>query len=86
MDKVQELAKSVAEGGFSWVDDGNKILAIIDAVNSTFSDILPLDERREVCYTVLDCLDEEHDWDAPRMSEEAERGFYKMMIQWRVTS
>ena len=41
MDKVQELAKSVAEGGFSWVDDGNKILAIIDAVNSTFSDILP---------------------------------------------
>ena len=86
MDKVQELAKSVAEGGFSWVDDGNKILAIIDAVNSTFSDILPLDERREVCYTVLDCLDEEHDWDAPRMSEEVERGFYKMMIQWRVTS
>ena len=86
MDKVQELAKSVAEGGFSWVEDGNKILAIIDAVNSTFSDILPLDERREVCYTVLDCLDTEHDWDAPRMSEEVERGFYKMMIQWRVTS
>ena len=84
MDKVQELAKSVAEGGFSWVDDGNKILAIIDAVNSAFSDILPLDERKEVCYTVLDCLDTEHDWDAPRMSEEVERGFYKMMIEWRV--
>ena len=84
MDKVQELAKSVAEGGFSWVDDGNKILAIIDAVNSAFSDILPLDERKEVCYTVLDCLDTEHDWDAPRMSEEVERGFYKMMIAWRV--
>ena len=84
MDKVQELAKSVAEGGFSWVEDGNKILAIIDAVNSAFSDILPLDERKEVCYTVLDCLDTEHDWDAPRMSEEGERGFYKMMIAWRV--
>lgn len=84
MDKVQELAKSVAEGGFSWVEDGNKILAIIDAVNSAFSDILPLDERKEVCYTVLDCLDTEHDWDAPRMSEEVERGFYKMMIAWRV--
>ena len=84
MDKVQELAKSVAEGGYSWVDDGNKILAIIDAVNSAFSDILPLDERKEVCYTVLDCLDTEHDWDAPRMSEEVERGFYKMMIEWRV--
>ena len=84
MDKVQELAKSVAEGGFSWVEDGNKILAIIDAVNSAFSDILPLDERKEVCYTVLDCLDTEHDWDAPRISEEVERGFYKMMIAWRV--
>ena len=84
MDKVQELAKSVAEGGFSWVEDGNKILAIIDAVNSAFSDILPLDERKEFCYTVLDCLDTEHDWDAPRMSEEVERGFYKMMIAWRV--
>ena len=84
MDKVQDLAKSVAEGGFSWVEDGNKILAIIDAVNSAFSDILPLDERKEVCYTVLDCLDTEHDWDAPRMSEEVERGFYKMMIAWRV--
>ena len=66
------------------MDDGNKILAIIDAVNSTFSDILPLEERKEVCYTVLDCLDTEHDWDAPRMSEEVERGFYKMMIAWRV--
>ena len=84
MDKVQELAKSVAEGGFSWVEDGTKILNIIDAINSTFSDILPLDERRDVCYTVLDCLDTEYGWDAPRMSEEVERGFYKIMIQWRV--
>ena len=69
MDKVQELAKSVAEDGFSWVDDGNKILSIIDAVNNTFSDILPLDERRDVCYTVLVCLDTEYDWDAARMSD-----------------
>ena len=84
MDKVQELAKSVAEDGFSWVDDGNKILSIKDAVNNTFSDILPLDERRDVCYTALDCLDTEYDWDAPRMSEEVERGFYKIMIQWRI--
>ena len=84
MDKVQELAKSVAEGGFSLVEDGTKILNIIDAVNSTFSDILPLDERRDVCYTVLDCLDTEYGWDAPRMSEEVERGFYKIMIQWRI--
>ena len=82
--KIEKIAADVAEGGFSWVEDGKKILEIIDEVNSTFITIADLTERREIVYNVIDGLDTKFGWDAPRMSEETERSFYRQMINWRV--
>jgi len=82
--KIEEIAAEIAEGGFGWVEDGQKLLQIIDIVNSTFEDIIDLPERREVVYNVIDGLDTKFGWDAPRMTDEVERSFYKQMINWRV--
>ena len=82
--KIEEIAAEIAEGGFGWVEDGQKLLQIIDIVNSTFEDIIDLTERREVVYNVIDGLDTKFGWDAPRMTDEVERSFYRQMINWRV--
>lgn len=82
--KIEEIAAEIAEGGFGWVEDGQKLLQIIDMVNSTFEDIIDLSERREVVYNVIDGLDTKFGWDAPRMTDEVERSFYRQMINWRV--
>ena len=84
--KIEQIAADIAEGGFGWVEDGQKILQIIDEVNSAFVTIADLAERREIIYNVIDGLDTKFGWDAPRMSEEVERSFYRQMITWRVTS
>lgn len=85
MENIEQIAKDIAEGGFGWMEDGQRLLDIIDAVNTAFKEIIYIDERKEVIYTVLESLDDKHGWDAPRMSEEVERGFYKQLIEWRVT-
>ena len=82
--KIETLAAEIAEGGFGWVEDGQKLLQIIDEVNSSFETIAGVEERRRIIYEVIDGLDTKFGWDAPRMTEEVERSFYKQMINWRV--
>lgn len=84
--KLETLAAEIAEGGFGWVEDGQKLLQIIDEVNSTFKDVIDVEGRKKIVYEVIDGLDTKFGWDAPRMTEEVERSFYKQMINWRVTS
>jgi len=82
--KIETLASEVAEGGFGWVEDGQKLLQIIDEINSSFKTIAGVEERRKIVYEVIDGLDTKFGWDAPRMTDEVERSFYKQMINWRV--
>ena len=86
MENVHELARKIADGGFGWVEDGPTLLEIIDIVNGSFEGILDHEERKDICYKVLDSLDTTYEWDAPRMNEETERGFYKWMVNYRIRS
>ena len=86
MENVHELARKIADGGFVWVEDGPTLLEIIDIVNVSFEGILDHEERKDICYKVLDFLDTTYEWDAPRMNEDTERCFYKWMVNYRIRS
>jgi hypothetical protein len=84
--KIEKIAAEIAEGGFGWVEDGQKLLQIIDEINQSFSSIADLKERKAIAYNIIDGLDTKFGWDAPRMTDEVERSFYKQMIDWRITN
>jgi len=83
--QIKDLAASISKGGFRWVEDGptiRKIVQYVDTNSKTFG--LSLDVRRETAVKVLDVLDTLYGWDAPRMTDEQERAFYKYIVQMEI--
>ena len=86
--QIHDLAEKVPQGGFRWVEDGPTIRKIVQLVDdyvtpklgarTDVQGIVAL--RREVVFHALDLLDQVYGWDAPRMTDEQERAFYRFIV------
>ena len=83
--EIRLIAANVMTNGFTWMDDGPKILQIIDLLwkqmheqwSRTIAEWTPLEKYQLILRTILQ-LDEAYGWDAPNMSESTEDS----MLTW----
>lgn len=91
--QIINLASSIQEYGFRWVEDGPTLAEIIRLVDVSATAELKkrnlgadqlLTLRRKICEEALDLLDMVYGWDADRMSETEERMFYRALVGFTV--